>query len=100
MECVLRVKVTLKYPLTRLDSKTLVLSDMTLSDREDLGSNPVVTSDFFYPIRRGELWRFSVCFGEVRSSIRNASMRSILLTYGIESIVEDEGSADSDQELL
>lgn len=50
------VKVTLKYPLIRLDSKTLVRGDMTLSDREVLGSNPVVTSDFFYPIQCGELW--------------------------------------------
>lgn len=80
-------KGTLKYPLTLLTSETLVRSDMTLSDREVLGSNPVVTSDLCYPIRRGELWRLSRFFGEVRSSIRNANMRSLLLTYGIESIV-------------
>lgn len=74
------VKDTLKYSLTLLTSKTLVRNDMTLSDREVLGSNPVVISDFCYPIRRGELWKFSRFSGEVRSSIRHANMRSILLT--------------------
>lgn len=81
------MKATLKYPLTLLTYKTLVRSDMTLSDREVLGSNPVVISDFCYPIRRGELWRFSRFSGEDQSSMRNANVRSILLTYGIESIV-------------